>query len=93
MKGYKSALNIPDCHIPWQNEAAYQIMIDVAKDFDKDYGLDQINILGDFLDFYWVGLHPKLPTHKSVKGTFKDEVYIGIKKLAADGKLRNCQSG
>ena len=81
MKGFTTALNIPDCHIPWHNVAAYEIMIDIAKDFDAKYGIDQINILGDFLDFYWVNLHPKLPSHFSVKGTFRDEVYIGIQKL------------
>ena len=77
----KVALNIPDCHIPWQSESNYSIMLEVAKDIDKQFGLTEINIMGDFLDFLWLGLHPKMPSLMSVKETLKDEIYQGIKKL------------
>lgn len=56
-------------------------MIEVAKDLEKLYGISEINIMGDFLDFLWLGLHPKMPSLMSVKETLKDEIYQGIKKL------------
>lgn len=64
-------------HIPWHCQASFDIMISMAKDFERDHGLDEINIMGDFADFYWPSLHPKMPSHfKSQSGTFKDEIYI-----------------
>lgn len=82
MRKIKTALNIPDCHIPWQDRSAYDVMIEVARAYDDKCGLDQINILGDYLDFYHVGLHPKLPEHFTIKGTFKDEIQIANHELA-----------
>lgn len=73
----KLAVNIPDCHIPWHNQIVVQLML-MAMDFlHAVYGIDQINILGDTLDYFWVKLHPKLPSEYGMKGTFKDEAYIG----------------
>jgi hypothetical protein len=75
------ALNIPDCHIPFHDKAAYDCMLECAKQVDKQYGIEEVNIMGDYLDFLWVSLHSKLPELMSVKETFKDEIYQGNKKL------------
>lgn len=77
----KVSLNIPDSHIPFHCEESFQLMLNVAKDVDRDIGISEINILGDFLDFFWVSLHPKGPATSSVKQSFKDEIYEGIQKL------------
>ena len=79
-----NALCIPDCHVPWHDEKAWDIMLRVAKDFDAKHshldqpGLHEIVILGDFLDFFGVSLHEKneLPEYD-----FFEEVHIGIKML------------
>lgn len=79
---YCSALNIPDCHIPWHDQKAWDIMIDVALGHVKDHGpFKEINIMGDFLDFFWFGLHPKMPGQMGIKETLKDEIFQGIEKL------------
>lgn len=83
----KSALNIPDCHIPWHDEKAYDIMLSIAVDQDKKLPLDEINIMGDFADFFWFGLHGKLPDQMSIKETLKDEIYQCIQKLEQLRKL------
>lgn len=53
----KKALIIPDCHIPFHNKKAYELMLKVAKDFKPD----EIVILGDFADFFAVNSHGKNP--------------------------------
>jgi UDP-2,3-diacylglucosamine pyrophosphatase LpxH len=54
----KKALIIPDCHIPYQDERSYNLMLKVAKDVKPD----EIVILGDFADFYSINQHgPKDP--------------------------------
>lgn len=77
----KVALNIPDCHIPWHDEKAFDIMLQIAKDLNESQGIDEVNILGDFLDFFWFSLHGKLPSTMGIKETLKDEIYQGIKHL------------
>ena len=81
----KIALNIPDCHIPWHDKAAYTVMLTIAKDLnEKVKPLDQINIMGDFADFHGVKLHPKMPYEMSLKETLRDEirqVYLAVKQL------------
>lgn len=53
----KSALFIPDCHIPYHNRKAYRLMLLVGRDLMPD----EIVILGDFSDFYSVSGHLKDP--------------------------------
>lgn len=83
----KVALNIPDCHVPWHDQKAWEIMLLVATDQNKLLPITQINIMGDFADFYWFSLHDKLPSAMSVKETLKDEIYQCIKKLEELRKL------
>lgn len=50
-------LIVPDCHVPFHDEKAFNAMLEIAKDFKPD----EIVILGDFYDGYCVSSHPKDP--------------------------------
>lgn len=73
----RTAVNITDCHIPWHDKRAFEILISIMTDIDPD----EINILGDFLDFYGCSLHDKLPATMSLKERFTDEIYQGNQVL------------
>jgi predicted phosphodiesterase len=51
----KTALIIPDCHVPYEDKRAYQLMLDIATDLNPD----EITILGDYADFYAINSHGK----------------------------------
>jgi predicted phosphodiesterase len=70
----KKALLIPDCHIPYQDQEAYDLMLWVA----QDAGIDEVVILGDFLDFYGVNSHGKDP---GITETLQEEITAGVEKL------------
>ena len=58
-------------------------MLTVAQDFEaKIQKFDEINICGDFCDFFWFSLHPKMPEMMSIKDTLKDEISCARKMLA-----------
>jgi len=63
----KRALVIPDCHIPYEDKQAYELMLSVAKDIKPD----EIVILGDYADFYAINSHGKAPDND---GLLHDEV-------------------
>ncbi len=50
-------LFIPDSHIPYQDKAAFNLMLKAGKTFKPDHAI----ILGDFADFYGVSSHSKDP--------------------------------
>jgi len=54
----KTALIIPDCHIPYHDRRAYELMLQVAQDQE----IDEIVILGDYADFYGVNAHGISPS-------------------------------
>lgn len=74
----KIALVIPDCHIPYENKKNYELMLMVAEYIEKEAGLDEIVILGDYADFYAVNSHGKDP---GVTETLQDEVHEVIERL------------
>ena len=51
----KLAIIIPDCHIPYEDKRAYNLMLEIARDLDPD----EIVILGDYADFYAINSHGK----------------------------------
>lgn len=53
----KTAIIIPDTHIPYHDVRAYKLMLKVAKAAQPD----EVVILGDFGEFASVGSHPKDP--------------------------------
>jgi len=50
-------LFIPDCHVPYHDKDAFNLMLKVGKAFKPDHAI----ILGDFADFYGVSSHSKDP--------------------------------
>jgi predicted phosphodiesterase len=77
----KKALIIPDCHIPYEDKRAYELMLAVAQDIDPD----EIVILGDFADFYAINSHGK----SADKGgdLLQDEVFEVILRLKELNRL------
>lgn len=71
----KKALVIPDCHIPYEDKRAYELMLKVAKDINPD----EIVILGDYADFYAVNSHGKDAAVKN--GLLQDEVHEVVMRL------------
>lgn len=63
------SLIIPDCHIPYHDRKAFKLLKKVILDLKKQ--IDELVILGDFVDFYWVSSHQKDPR---VLLTLMDEV-------------------
>lgn len=76
----KKALIIPDCHFPYADFKAYNLMIKVA----KDIGINEIVILGDFADFFAVNSHG---THPGVLQMLTEEVEEVKKQLDKLDKL------
>ena len=50
-------LFIPDCHVPYHDKAAFNLMLKAGKALKPDH----VIILGDFADFYGVSSHSKDP--------------------------------
>lgn len=71
----KTALIIPDCHIPYEDLKAYDLMLQVAK-FVKP---NEIVILGDYLDFYSVSSHSKNP--ELARTALAREIECGKKRV------------
>ena len=65
----KRALIIPDCHIPYEDKQAYELMLLVAQNIKPK--LDEIVILGDYADFYGVNSHGKSP---AIVESMEDEI-------------------
>lgn len=77
----KHALIIPDPHFPFVKRSAYELMLQVAQDLPR---LDEIIILGDFLDFYGVSSWAKDP---AIGTKLLDEIEIGNQELDRLDKL------
>ncbi len=71
----QSSLIIPDCHHPFCDIRAYDLMLSVAKDIPE---LREVVILGDFADFYGINAHGKDP---SIRAELHEERRIVCKKL------------
>jgi predicted phosphodiesterase len=56
-KNNQRALIIPDCHIPFEDKKAYELMLKVGQHIQPE----EIVILGDYADFYDVSSHGKDP--------------------------------
>lgn len=78
-KAKGTALIIPDCHVPYHDQRAYDLMLRVAKDV-KD--LKEIVILGDYADFYAVNAHGKHPKFGQVLMDEVSQVRKELERLA-----------
>ena len=50
-------LFIPDCHVPYHDKDAFNLMLKAGKEFKPEH----VVIMGDFADFYGVSSHSKDP--------------------------------
>ena len=57
---FEKILFIPDTHIPYHSEEAFDLAVKVAEVFKPDY----LVILGDFADFYAVSFHERSPERR-----------------------------
>jgi len=78
-------LFIPDCHIPYHDRLAFELMMKVAKEF-KPY---HIIILGDFADFYSVSSHDKNPTRQNQLADEAEKVVEKLKEIKKLGAKNN----
>lgn len=70
----KKALVIPDCHIPYEDKRAYELMLAVAKDMNPD----EIVILGDYADFYGLSSYGK---DAGITELFEEELFAVCERL------------
>jgi hypothetical protein len=73
----KCAILIPDCHRPYHNKRAYNLMCEVAASLNPD----EIVILGDYADFYAVSSHQKDPRLQAMLNDEVEDVRIGLAEL------------
>lgn len=96
MSNLKTALIIPDTHVPYHDKRAYDLMLKVAKDQKR---IDEIVILGDFGDYYAVSSHAKDPDLESLleyevnevnkKLDQLDKLFPRAKKVFIEGNHEN----
>lgn len=67
-------LFVPDTHVPFHDEQAWQLMLRAARRFKPN----RIVVLGDLFDFYSVSAHSKDPKRKL---SLADEIQAGNAKL------------
>lgn len=70
-------LLVPDTHVPFEDKAAWRLLIKFAKEFEPD----QIVVMGDFADFYSVSSHSKDPERVSQLKTELDAVSLRLSEL------------
>jgi predicted phosphodiesterase len=70
----ESILIIPDCHIPYHSERAWNLLLKAARQLKPKH----IAILGDFVDFYQVSSHSKDPSRAM---STEDEIKAGNRCL------------
>lgn len=79
-------LIVPDCHIPYHDKEAFNLMLSVAKDLKPKH----IYIIGDFIDFYSVSSHSKNPKRSlNLVGELKaaEEGLDQLDALGAENKV------
>lgn len=78
-------LFIPDCHVPYQDKVAFNLMLKAAKVFKPDH----VVILGDFADFYGVSSHSKDPNRALKLVEEMDAVKEALDQVKAIGARTN----
>lgn len=73
----KTALFIPDSHVPFEDPRAFKILYDIASVLK----IDTVVILGDFLDMYGLSLYDKDPSFGDLSELYMREIECGIQRL------------
>jgi predicted phosphodiesterase len=81
----RKVLIVPDCHFPYHDKKAFNLMLKVGKDIKPDV----VITLGDFADFYAVSSHSKNPNRKRNLEFEVDETIKGLQQLTALGAKQN----
>jgi len=71
------ALIVPDCHIPWENRAAFDLMLRVA----SHYRIKIVILLGDFIDCYGFNFYGIDPSFGSMAQLWLREKEVARKRL------------
>lgn len=71
----KPVLIVPDAHVPYHSEDAWQLMMDVARDLKPE----TVVVIGDLVDFYAVSSHSKDPKRAT---QFPEEIAAAKTKVA-----------
>ncbi len=85
----KKVLFIPDCHVPYHDAKAWNLMMAAAREFEPD----TIVILGDFADFYAVSAYekdPRRPNDLSDELAIVEEKLDELDALGASKKIYIC---
>ena len=78
-------LFIPDCHFPYEDKTAFDIMLSAGKDFKPDH----VVVLGDFVDMYSVSSHSKDPRRAGKLEQEISESIEGLRKVKKLGAKNN----
>lgn len=76
MSKLESILIVPDCHIPYHDKRAFDLMLQVGAALKPKH----LFTIGDFVDFYAISDHSKNPRRAT---QLDDEIYAGHKALDA----------
>lgn len=79
----KTALHIPDCHIPFEDHRAYALMLQVA----TFIGVDEVIIGGDWLDMYGMSQYKKDHSLGDMATLYDREIECGNKRADELDKL------
>lgn len=78
-------LFIPDCHVPYHDKDAFNLMLKAGKIFKPDHAI----ILGDFGDFFGVSSHSKDPNRALKLKEEMDAVKDALDQVKAIGAKNN----
>ena len=78
-------LFVSDCHIPYHDKRAYELMLKVAKEFKPNH----VIVLGDFIDMYTVSDHSKDPNRALKLDTEAQEAKKELARLKELGAQNN----
>lgn len=73
---------IPDCHIPHEDQDAYNLMLNVLTHLDAQLGIDMICLLGDYVDVYGLSFHEKDPTKGLLHELYDEEILATNARLS-----------
>lgn len=80
MKGLKAVGFIPDLHIPFEDTRYWNLTMKVFSFVKKKYGLNQLIILGDFIDLYGLSFFSKDPAI-DLAALYDKEITTAITRL------------
>jgi predicted phosphodiesterase len=84
-KALEKILFIPDCHVPYHDVDAFNLMLKAARKFKPEH----IVILGDFGDFFGVSSHSKDPNRALKLKEEVDSIHKALDQVISIGAKNN----